>query len=292
MMAESILELIAAAPRTERDPLWCHPLAPMDQPLVRPGDQVAPGDPLATRPAADKAGVMVRSMDAVAGGRIRSVDARRICIQTLGLGLPSAIALGESVRGRLIVAVPDRYSELRASSIDVSVGGAIVVAGAGVGTEALTRARTLGARGVICGGIVGKEVGRLTASEARQRASLRAPVPFAVICLNGYGARPISSPVCRQLAAAASQEVALSTDPPMVILDENVVKAAPAARGLVRVTSGTYVGREGTVLDLRGSVGSAGMGVGPAALIALSSAGAERPHERRVVNLHDLERLD
>lgn len=296
MTAESMVDLIAAAPGTERDPLWWLPLAPTDQPLVQPGTEVAPGDALVEMrlPHDQPSGIV----EAVVSGRVRSVDTRGICVATRGLGVPGAIAFGEAVRGRLMMAVPDRFSELRASSIDISVAGAVIVAGARVGIEALTRARTLGARGMLCGGIVGKELSRLRASDARQRAGLSGSAPFALVCLDGYGGRPISSPIWRRFAATAGQEVALGTDPPMVILEGRALMptpsatTAPAARRVVRVTSGPHVGREGRVLDLRGVVGSGGMGLHPAALVALSAAGTGRPPERRVMALADLERLD
>jgi len=296
MTGESMFDLMTAAPGTERDPLWWLPLAPTDHPLVRPGAEVAPGDALVKlRFPIDRS---FSTVEAVVGGWVRSVDSCGICVQTEGLGVPGSIAFGESVRGRLMVAVPDRFSELRASSIDISVAGTIIVAGARVGLEALTRARTLGARGMICGGISGRELSRLTASDARQRAALRGPVPFALVSLDGYGGRPISSLAWRRLRAAADDEVALGTDPPMIILKGRAAETAPSAtrtpgaRRLVRVTSGPYVGREGRVLDLRGMVGSGGMGLHPAALVALAAAGNGRPHERRVMALADLERLD
>jgi hypothetical protein len=227
----------------------------------------------------------------VVAGVVRSVDASGIAVHAEGNGIPAAVAWGRPVRGPLLIAVSAPDAELRASAIDVATAGSVIVAGARVDIEVLTRARALGARGIICGGLVGKELRQLEASEARQRASLHPIAPFGLVLLDGYGRRPIPGPWWDALTAGAGREVAIVPDPPLVVLDGG--GARPAAPARVRVVAGDDLGREGRLLDLRGLVKVAG-GVAylPSGLVALHGRTPSDPPERRVVPLTDLERFD
>ena len=223
-------------------------------------------------------------------GTVESVDGRGIVVRADGDGLAAAFAWGGPVRGPLILAVRGPDEELRAGGVDVSVAGAVIVAGARIDIEALTRARALGVRGVICGGIVGKDLRQLEASEARQRASLHPMAGFGLAVIDGYGRRPIPGPTWDALTAAAGREVAIVTDPPMVVLDSALPHRATS--GLARVIAGEHLGREGRVLDLRGSVRTSAAGYQPAALVRLNGRTPSEPPEQRILALTDLERLD
>ncbi len=226
----------------------------------------------------------------VVSGAVESVDARGIAIRAEADGLPGAIRWGRSVRGPLMLAVSTPDGDLRASAIDVSAAGAIVVAGARLDIEAITRARALGVRGIICGGLMSRELRQLDASEARQRAATQALEPFAVLALDGYGRRPIPGPVWDALSAAAGREVSIVADPPLVLLEPGIGRRASAE--LVRVTAGRDLGREGRLLDLRGQVRGAGGVYQAAGLVSLDGRTPSDPVERRAIALADLERLD
>ncbi|MDQ3491846.1 MAG: hypothetical protein M3452_01115 [Chloroflexota bacterium] len=276
-----------------------------------PGAPVDPGSHVASATArrrvrsGDRATVLFRDAEgslrlavgrasdqeqSVVGGLVEVVDGRGIAIRAEGDGLPGAIGWGRSVRGPLLLAVSTSDGDLRASAIDVAAAGSIVVAGARVDIEAITRARALGVRGIVCGGLMGKELRQLEASEARQRASLHPPPPFAVLVLDGYGRRPIPGPAWDALSAAAGREVSLLTDPPLVLLGAGVIRR-PAAE-LVRVTAGAHLGREGRLLDLRGLHRGAGGVYLPAGLVSLDGRTPGDPVERQSIALADLERLD
>ncbi len=278
---------------------------------LTPGAAVDPADHLdsaAGRPRArlsDRASVLFRGTEgrlrlavgraadhalSVVSGVVESVDGRGIAIRAEGDGLPGAIRWGRSVRGRLMLGVSTPDGDLRASAIDVAAAGSIVVAGARVDIEAITRARALGVRGVICGGLMSKVLRQLEASDARQRASLHPPPPFAVLALDGYGLRPIPGPAWDALSAAAGKEVTIVADPPLVLL-----AAGPKRRAsgdLVRVTAGRHLGREGRLLDLRGQLRGAGGVYLPAGLVSLDGRTPSDPVERQTIALADLERLD
>ena len=90
----------------------------------------------------------------------------------------ASIASATPTRGRLEIAT-ERDGELLPRSLDVGAAGAILVVGARIDAEALTRARAMGIRGVVVAALAGKDRRDFLASEARQRAALHRLPPFA-----------------------------------------------------------------------------------------------------------------
>ncbi|MEO7117876.1 MAG: hypothetical protein ABIZ34_02765 [Candidatus Limnocylindrales bacterium] len=230
------------------------------------------------------------TVTSVIDGTVESVDGSGVTVRAAGDAIPAAVAWGQPVRGTLLFAVSSPDAELRATAIDVAAAGCIVVAGARVDIEALTRARALGVRGIICGGLIGKELRQLEASEERQRASIHPVAPFGLLLLDGYGRRPIPADWWDELSSSAGQLASIITEPPMVVLEPRPSRAA--SRGVVRVTAGDHLGREGHLLDLRGLVRMRSGGYLPGGLVELRGRGRSEPSERRVLPLTDLERLD
>ena len=77
----------------------------------------------------------------------------------------------------------------------------------------------MGVCGVVVAGLASKERRDFLASEARQRAALHRLPPFAVLVLDGATRRPLAGAVQAVLAALAGYEVAIVTDPPMLVFD-------------------------------------------------------------------------
>jgi hypothetical protein len=165
-----------------------------------------------------------------------------ITIRAAGRGIRGVVALGGATRGRL---QPGTDGELRSGGLDVGSAGTILVVGSRVGAETLTRARAMGIRGVVVAGMSSKERRDFLGSEARQRAALHRLPPFAVLVLDGAIRRPLAGAVQAVLAALAGHEVAIVTDPPMLVFDlpELVIPDPPV--DLVRIRSGPLAGREG-----------------------------------------------
>ena len=65
--------------------------------------------------------------------------------------------------------------------------GAILVVGARIDIEALSRARALGVGAIVVGGIAGRDMRQLEESEARRQAALHAAAPFAMLVIGGHG---------------------------------------------------------------------------------------------------------
>ena len=103
--------------------------------------------------------------------------------------------------------------ELRPGGLDVGLASTILVVGARVDAETLTRARAMGVRGIVVAGLPSKERRDWIASEARQKAALHRLPPFAVLVLDGAVRRSIAGPVVGLLEALEGHEVAIVNDP-------------------------------------------------------------------------------
>ena len=166
-----------------------------------------------------------------------------------------------AVMGRSVLAGPSwgrlqistgADGELRAQHVDVGAAGAIIVAGARMDAEALTRARAVGIRGVIVAALGIKEQRDFLASERRGRAGVHGLPPFGIFVLDGAARRPIASPVMALFEAAEGSMVAIVGDPPALVIDDGSVSLPPPPTDLVRVRSGPLAGAEGIWAGLAG----------------------------------------
>jgi hypothetical protein len=224
-------------------------------------------------------------------GEIEEVAAGHVAIRSAGIGLPGRIGWGQPVHGRLMLGVTTPDAELRASAIDIAAAGSILVAGARLDIEALTRARAIGVAGIICGGLVGRELRQLEESDIRQRAALHATAPFAVVALDGYGRRIVPTHAWELLVAAAGRPAGLFPETRLA-----VIGGEPAHLDLpdhepssVRITSGEGIGREARLVGLAGPMRRPGGMYLPCGFI--EETGPDGTPRRRIVPLSDLERL-
>jgi hypothetical protein len=187
------------------------------------------------------------------------------------------------------VSGPD--ADLPASAIDIAMAGSVLVAGARLDIEALTRARAIGVAGIVCGGVVGRELRQLEESDVRQRAALHAATPFAVLTLDGYGRRPIPTLAWDLLSWAAGRPIGLVPEARLAIfgLDPSESLPDPRPSGSVRITAGDGAGRLGTVVGLAGPRRQTGGLYQPGGFV--QESGATDSGEVRIVPLADLERL-
>jgi len=197
-------------------------------------------------------GTHVEPVESPVEGTVRAVrPGVDLVIRATGRGLPGVSALGAPARGILTIETgPD--GELRPGAVDVGASGRILVGGSRVDAETLTRARAMGARGMIVAAVSGKERRDFLASETRQRAALHRPPPFGVLVLDGALRRPIASAIMAVLAALAGREVAVVTDPPALVFDEPSLSIPTPDPGWVRVRSGPLAGQEGRWVGLAG----------------------------------------
>ncbi|HEY8167700.1 MAG TPA: hypothetical protein VIF84_03215 [Candidatus Limnocylindrales bacterium] len=229
------------------------------------------------------------TVGAPAAGVVLDVQATAIVLRTDGIGYAGTLMTGDPTVGRLMVGVARPDDELPVAAIDVTGAGAIVVAGARIDVEALTRARAMGVRGVVVGGVVGRDLRSFAASEARQRAAIHASPAFALLVLDGFGKRPIPPGVWAALIEAEGREVGIAADPAMILLDA-ATAIAPIGRDRVRAAAGELTGRTGRLIEI---VGRRRLPAGVMAVVGRVAfeAGGGQPPEERLVALADLERL-
>jgi hypothetical protein len=172
-----------------------------------------------------------------------------ITIRAAGRGIGGIVALGGPTRGRLQTGTE---SELRSGGLDVGSAGTILVVGSRVDAETLTRARAMGVGGVVVAGLSSKERRDFIASEARQRAALHRLPSFAVLVLDGAVRRPLAGAVQAVLGALTGFEVAIVTDPPMLVFDRPSLVIPDPPHDLVRIRAGSLAGREGRFVEAVG----------------------------------------
>lgn len=289
-------DLAKVEPGSELDPElfgMSRGVAAVGRPQVRRGDRVFLLYVEAGRTAH---AVLARSPEPVASpvdGTVATIGADGLVIRATGLGLGGAVGWGQPVLGRVVIGVTGPDEELRASAIDISAAGAVVVAGARLDIEALTRARAIGVAGILCGGAVGRELRQLEESDERQRAALHTAAPFAILALDGFGRRPMPIVAWDLLVAAADagSPVAVVPESGLAVVPEphadRVTRWAPDA---VRITAGDGAGTVGRLVGLAGPVRRAGGSYQPAGHV-MTPPTPDGPARRRIVSLADLERL-
>ncbi len=227
-------------------------------------------------------GEHLEPLEVPADGIVREVvPGRMIGVAFEGHGLEGAFVAGGPTRGRLEI-LPSEAG-LR-GALDVSRTGTILVASGRIDSEAISRARAMGVRGIVVPGLAGKDMRDLLASEDRQRVSLQPRVPFAVLVLDGTLRRPVPSPISALLARLAGQQVGIVTDPPLLLFEPPAHPPVPPV-GWIRVRHGERIGREGRWLE---AVGLRRFAAG----VHLEAARVELDDlEQVVLPIADLERL-
>lgn len=198
------------------------------------------------------AGEHSQPIDSPVSGIVREVrPGLGIGLRAGGAALEGALALGGLARGRLELAT-GADGELLPRALDVGAAGAILVVGARIDAESLTRARAMGVRGVVVATLASKDRRDHLASESRQHAALHHLPTFAVLVLHGSLRRPISVPAMALLEALAGRDVAIIGKPPALVFDTEGLDLPPDAPDVVHVRSGPLAGQSGKWAGLAG----------------------------------------
>jgi hypothetical protein len=233
----------------------------------------------------------VQALACPAVGVVEAVGPNSLTVRADGIGLPVALVVGGPTSGRLRLAVDAPDGQLPAGAIDVGAAGAVLVAGARLDLEALGRARAMGVRAVVTGGVISRDLRGLVASESRQRAALHAGQPFALAVIDGYGKRPIPAGTWDLLRSADDREVGLVADPPLVILPLDLPRPVNEEPDRVRICGGPLLGREGTLVAAAEARRVLDGLEQLTALVRLDTNGAGEGPEVRPIALADLQRL-
>lgn len=200
----------------------------------------------------------------VRGGVVRAtpqaVDIALPGVRLLGVG-----GIGEAVHGELMMAVHRHDEELRAGSVDVSAAGKILVGGSRASAETLTRARAMGAVGVVLGGVLDKELRDLEAIQRRRRDQGGLVNPFSIVLLEGYGKVALDPHLFEWLRQHQGRTASLfGSERALVVYDATEPpRRVPLARVGDRVVAHgrPHAGRTGVLVGLLEELHAGGSGI-------------------------------
>jgi hypothetical protein len=228
-----------------------------------------------------------------ASGVVTTSIPGRIDIRADGLGVPARIGWGRPAAGRIVIAAAGPDAEVPASRIDVSAAGAILVVGARLDVEAMSRARAIGVAAVVSGGVASRDLRQLDSSEARQQAALHGTAPFGLLALAGYGRVPVPGRLWDLLVAAAGRPAGIHPGARCLVIEggdpQPLLAAMSRPTGTVRITCGEGRDREGRLVGLAGPRRWPGGIYAPGGFVEIPAA--DGPPERICVPLSTLERL-
>lgn len=227
-----------------------------------------------------------------AEGVVEAVLPGRIEIRSEGLAIDAQAGWGRPSSGRIVVAVDGPGAEIQATRIDVSAAGAILVVGARIDLEAISRARAIGVAAVISGGVNSRHLRQLRTSEARQQAALHAAPPFGLLAMGGYGRVPIPRQQWDLLRAAEGRSAGILPGSRSLIISGDpapLLEATARPAGTVRIVSGEHRDREGRLVGLSGPRRWGGGTYAPGGFV--ESPDRDGGTERLCVPLATLERL-
>jgi hypothetical protein len=229
---------------------------------------------------------------APAAGTVSTVLPGRIDVRADGLAVAAGVGWGRPAAGRIVIAAASPDAEVPASRIDVSAAGAILVVGARLDIEAMSRARAIGVAAVISGGVASRDLRQLGSSEARQQAALHGIAPFGLLALGGYGRVPIPTHLWDLLVEAQGRPAGIHPLARLLVIGgdpQPLLAAGGRAPGTVRITCGEGRDREGRLVGLAGPRRWSGGIYAPGGFVDVVMADGGR--ERLCVPLSTLERL-
>jgi len=192
------------------------------------------------------------SLEAPFAGVVQQVRAGAgVTLRAASSGINGRFVLAGPTWGRLQVAT-DADGELRAPHVDVGMAGSIIIAGARIDAEALTRARAVGVRGIVVAALGIKEQRDFLASERRGSAAVHGLPPFGILVLDGAARRPIATPLMDLFERLEGSMVAIVGSPPSLVVDDPSIELPAPSPDLLRVRSGPLAGAEGAWAGLAG----------------------------------------
>jgi hypothetical protein len=144
------------------------------------------------------------------GSVTRSTDAA-VTVAGSAWCLEGTAAFGPDAIGELTRGVDSAGAELAPSKLDVRLGGRIVIGGARVSAESLTRAHACGVAGLVAGAVPAAGL-RLVYGDAAGASGLasRDDRP-TMLCLLGFGSAPLPLQMFDVLQSLAGQRAAIHT---------------------------------------------------------------------------------
>jgi hypothetical protein len=205
----------------------------------------------------------------VQGRVVKVLPQEGAVIETQGALIQGIFGVGGERRGTLRVLVSSPNETLTAQHIPDDVAGQILVGGAAVEADAITRAAERGAVGIVAGGIRDTDLIRYLGRDIGVAITGSEDIPLSIIVTEGFGAIQMASRTFRLLKSLEGKTASINGATqiragvirPEIIVpleDPSHLPESPPAReaqmldigSAVRIIREPYFGRLGTVVEL------------------------------------------
>lgn len=205
----------------------------------------------------------------VQGRVVKVLPQEGAVIETQGALIQGIFGVGGERRGTLRVLVSSPSETLTAQHIPNDVAGQILVGGAAVEADAITRAAERGAVGIVAGGIRDTDLIRYLGRDIGVAITGSEDIPLSIIVTEGFGAIQMASRTFRLLKSLEGKTASINGATqiragvirPEIIVpleDPTRLPESPPAReaqmldigSAVRIIREPYFGRLGTVVEL------------------------------------------
>jgi pyruvate/2-oxoglutarate dehydrogenase complex dihydrolipoamide acyltransferase (E2) component len=205
----------------------------------------------------------------VQGRVVKVLPQEGAVIETQGALIQGIFGVGGERRGTLRVLVSSPNETLTAQHIPDDVAGQILVGGAAVEADAITRAAERGAVGIVAGGIRDTDLIRYLGRDIGVAITGSEDIPLSIIVTEGFGAIQMASRTFRLLKSLEGKTASINgatqiragvIRPEIIVPLENPTRLpeSPPAReaqtldigSAVRIIREPYFGRLGTVVEL------------------------------------------
>jgi hypothetical protein len=205
----------------------------------------------------------------VQGRVVKVLPQEGAVIETQGALIQGIFGVGGERRGTLRVLVNDPGETLTAQHIPDDVAGQVLVGGAAVEADAITRAAERGAVGIVVGGIRDTDLIRFLGHDIGVAITGSEEIPLSIIITEGFGAIRMANRTFRLLKSLEGKvasingatQIRAGVIRPEIIVpleDPSSLPESPPARetqileigSTVRIIREPYFGRLGTVIEL------------------------------------------
>ena len=205
----------------------------------------------------------------VQGRVVKALPQEGAVIETQGALIQGIFGVGGERRGTLRVLVSSPNETLTAQHIPNDVTGQILVGGAAVEADAITRAAERGAVGIVAGGIRDTDLIRYLGRDIGVAITGSEDIPLSIIITEGFGAIQMANRTFRLLKSLEGKTASINGATqiragvirPEIIVpleDPSRLPESPPARqaqlldigSAVRIIREPYFGRLGTVVEL------------------------------------------
>ena len=144
-------------------------------------------------------------------GTVTRSDPAAVTVEGACWALQGLAGYGPDAVGEIALAVDDPAEPLAPTRIDVRLAGRILVGGARMAAEAITRAHAVGVAGVVAGAAPAGGLRVVYGDDVDARGAPSFEDRPTVLCLTGFGAGPLPVEVWEPLVALAGARAAIHT---------------------------------------------------------------------------------